>query len=92
LKEDANRMGLAWLINTDVPKCNTKHDEKLSFHPDVINSDTLLKVRVVFAAEDIEPDTELTIRYDLGGVSARTQLENVAREKQLNRSGGKGYI
>jgi hypothetical protein len=91
LNEDANTMGLAWLINTDVPKCNTKHEEKLSFNPDEINSETLLKVRVVFAAEDIEPHTELTIRYDLGGVSARTQSENIAREKHRHRSGGKGY-
>ena len=88
--EDDNTMGLAWLINTDVPKCNTKHEEKFSFDPDVINGDKLLKVRVVFAAEDIEPHTELTIKYDLGGVSARTQAENRAREKQLNRRGDKG--
>jgi hypothetical protein len=91
LNESANTMGLAWLINTDLPKCNTRHEEKLAFHPDEINGKTLLKVRVVFAAEDIEPYTELTIRYTLGCVSARTEAEEIAREKHRRRQGGKGY-
>ena len=92
LNEDANTMGLAWLMNTDARNlCNTRHDEKFAFHPDEINGETLLKVRVVFAAKEIEPDTELTIKYALSGVSARTESEEVAREKERRRQGGKGY-